>query len=165
MTGTPAWRNFGLALHIVPILVAACKPYTPRPYFPPVSGVTKEEVFLDVPAATNAFAEILEADSLPVGRVEARDGYVETAWFDASTKAATDARRLGPGVVRVRAWIDPSRRGHSWITAETVYRPIANPALDQRDLDTQVPPDHPVGQRISQIVTELAKLYEPVSAQ
>jgi hypothetical protein len=46
-----------------------------------------------------------------------------------------------------------------------VYRPIANPALDQRDLDTQVPPDHPVGQRISQIVTELAKLYEPVSAQ
>jgi len=144
-------------------LAAGCKPYTPRPYFPPVTGAARAEIFLDVPTATTVLSEILTTDSFPVTRVEKRDGYIETAWFDATTKSPTGARQLGPEVVRVRAWIDPSRRGHSWITVETAYRPIADPALDQRDLDTQVPPDHAVGKRMAQIVTELAKLYQPIS--
>lgn len=152
----------GTAL-LLAILAAGCKPYTPRPYFPPVTGAAKAEIFLDVPTATTILSEILDTDSLPVTRVEKRDGYIETAWFNATTKSPTKARPLGPEVVRVRAWIDPSRRAHSWITVETVYRPLADPALDQRDLDTQVPPDHPVGKRMAEIVTELAKLYQPIS--
>ncbi|MDH5282244.1 MAG: hypothetical protein OEW80_00005, partial [Gemmatimonadota bacterium] len=131
------------------VAITGCQPYTPRPNFPPVRGAAREEIFLDVPTATRVLSEILEADSLPVTRVEERDGYIETAWFDATTKAPTSARRLGSDVVRVRAWIDPARRGHSWITLETVYRPLADPALDQRDLEVQVPPDHPDGKRMT----------------
>jgi len=152
----------GTALLMV-ILAAGCKPYTPRPYFPPVTGAARAEIFLDVPTATTILSEILSTDSLPVTRVEKRDGYIETAWFDAGTKSPTGARRLGPEVVRVRAWVDPSRRGHSRITVETVYRPLADPALDSRDLDVQVPADHAVGKRMTEIVTELAKLYQPIS--
>jgi hypothetical protein len=156
-------------LRLTPILLllslaGGCQPYTPRPYFPPVTGAARAEIFLDVPMATTVLSEILTTDSLPVTRIEKRDGYIETAWFDATSKAPTQARRLGPEVVRVRAWIDPARRGHSWITVETVYRPLADPALDQRDLDTQVPPDHVIGKRMTEVVTELAKLYAPISA-
>jgi hypothetical protein len=159
LSARPAART---ALLLV-TLAAGCKPYTPRPYFPPVTGAARAEIFLDVPTATTVLSEILSADSFPVSRVEKRDGYIETEWFDATAKSPTGARRLGPEVVRVRAWIDPSRRGHSWITVETAYRPRADPALDPRDLDVQVPPDHAVGKRMTEIVTELAKLYQPIS--
>jgi len=160
-SGRLAWTPMLLLLS----LVTGCKPYTPRPYFPPVTGAARAEIFLDVPAATTVLSEIMDTDSLPVTQVEKRDGYIETAWFDATSKAPTTARRLGPEVVRVRAWIDPARRGHSWITVETVYRPLADPTLDQRDLDTQVPPDHVIGKRMAEVVTELAKLYAPISAK
>lgn len=141
------------------LLLAACSPFTTRPYFPPVTGAAQAEIELDLEDATETLAAVLRSDSLPVTRVELRDGYIETAWFDATTKAATGSRRLGPDVVQIRAWVDPSRQGYSVLTVETVYRPLADPSLSPRDLDRQVPPDHVVGKRVTEIVIELARLY------
>lgn len=141
------------------LLLAACSPFTTRPYYPPVTGAAQAEIELDLEDATETLAAVLRSDSLPVTRVELRDGYIETAWFDATTKAPTGARRLGPDVVQIRAWVDPSRQGYSVLTVETVYRPLADPSLSPRDLDRQVPPDHVVGKRVTEIVTELARLY------
>jgi hypothetical protein len=42
---------------------------------------------------------------------------------------------------------------------ETVFRPLADPSLSSRELDRQVPPDHPIAKRITEILTQLAKLY------
>ena len=141
------------------LLLAACSPFTTRPYFPPVTGAAQAEIELDLEDATETLAAVLRSDSLPVTRVELRDGYIETAWFDATTKAPTGSRRLGPDVVQIRAWVDPSRQGYSVLTVETVYRPLADPSLSSRDLDRQVPPDHVVGKRVTEIVIELARLY------
>ncbi len=141
------------------LLLAACSPFTTRPYFPPVTGAAQAEIELELEDATETLAAVLRSDSLPITRVELRDGYIETAWFDASTKAPTGSRRLGPNVVQIRAWVDPSRQGYSVLTVETVYRPLADPSLSPRDLDRQVPPDHVVGKRVTEIVTELARLY------
>lgn len=141
------------------LLLAACSPFTTRPYFPPVTGAAQAEIELDLEDATETLAAVLRSDSLPVTRVELRDGYIETAWFDATTKAATGSRRLGLDVVQIRAWVDPSRQGYSVLTVETVYRPLADPSLSPRDLDRQVPPDHVVGKRVTEIVIELARLY------
>lgn len=141
------------------LLLTACSPFTTRPYFPPVTGAAQAEIELDQEDATETLAAVLRSDSLPVTRVELRDGYIETAWFDAATKAPTGSRRLGPDVVQIRAWVDPSRQGYSVLTVETVYRPLADPSLSLRDLDRQVPPDHVVGKRVAEIVTELARLY------
>lgn len=166
----PGWRllaairRYGAGA-LVGLMAAACNPNTNRPYFPPVTGAAREEIFLDVGTATTVLSEVLQADSFPVRRVDPQDGYLESDWFDAATRRPTSARRLGSEVVRIRAWVDPARRGHSWITLETVYRPVADPSLDQRGLDTQVPPDHPVGKRVAEIASELARLYAPISAQ
>ena len=139
-------------------------PTTTRPYFPPVTGAPQLEIELDVKLATEALADVFRNDSLPVSRVVVRDGLVETSWFEAGTKAVAHGRRLGPEVVQVRAWVDPSRAGHSKITVETVYRPLADASLSPRDLDRQVPPDHPVGARVLKVVGELVRLYSTETA-
>lgn len=137
-----------------------CKPRTERPYFPPVTGAVQAEIQLPTKSATSALADVLKSDSLPVTKVEPRDGYIETAWFDAETRKATGRRRvLGSDVVRVRAWIDPTRQGYSRLTVETVYRPVADPSLAPRELDREVPQSHPVAKQMSEIITELVKLY------
>lgn len=150
--------------HPFPVLVLlalACQPVTARPYYPPVTGAAQAEIRLEPRNATAALAEVLQSDSLPVARVVVRDGYLETAWFRAESKQVVRGRRLGPDVVQIRAWVDPTRSGYSRLTVETVYRPLADASLSPRDLDRQVPADHPVGKRVTEIVTELAKLYSP----
>lgn len=171
MHGRLGTRNseLPLRLHLAPVVTAAaliigCRATTTRPYFPPVTGAPQTEIELGVRDATEALAEVLRGDSLPLRRVEPRDGFVETAWFDASNKRVSRGRRLGPDVVQVRAWVDPSRPGHSRVVIETVFRPLSDPSLADRDLDRQVSPDHPIGKRMSEIITELAKLYSTETA-
>jgi hypothetical protein len=139
--------------------LAACKAGTTRPYYPPLTGAPQTEIELGVRETTQALADVLRGDSLPVTRVEPRDGFVETAWFEVRNKRPAGGRHLGPGVVQVRAWADPSRPGHSRLVVETVFRPLADPSLSSRELDRQVPPDHPIAKRITEILTQLAKLY------
>ena len=147
---------------LAPILLAlACQPVTARPYFPPVTGAAQAEIRLEPKNATAALADVLQSDSLPVTKVVPRDGYLETDWFQVGSKKVARGRRLGVDVVQIRAWVDPTRSGYSRLTVETVYRPLADASLSSRDLDRQVPPDHPVGKRVTEIVTELAKLYSP----
>jgi len=146
-------------LMLVVAVLLGCKATTARPYFPPATGAPQTEIELDVKEATEALADVLKGDSLPVVQVVLRDGFVETAWFETENKRATHGRRLGPDVVQVRAWVDPSRPGHSRIVIETVYRPLADPSLSGRELDRQVAPDHPIGKRMTEIITQLAKLY------
>ncbi len=148
-----------LALAIAVTASLACRPTTPRPYFAPVTGAPSGEIELDPIPATDAIADVLKSDSFPVTKVERRDGYVETAWFDAGTKQPVSGRILGPDIVQIRAWVNPAKLHTSRVTIETTYRPLADPSLSPRELDRQVPPDHPVGKRVVEIVTELAKLY------
>jgi len=156
-------RRIAAALALGATLSSGCKPNTPRPPFPPITGAPFAELNLPVPQATGIVANALRQDSLPVTLVSPRDGLIETPWFDATTLAPTSTRILGPNVVRIRAWLDPTKPGSSRLTLETVYRPLADPSLPERELDRQVPPDHPVGKRTGDLVTSLAKLYGEVS--
>lgn len=145
-------------------LVLACYPTTTRPAFLPEPMAAAAEVELAIPQATRALAVALDADSIPVRRTEAKDGWLESDWFDASTLQPTTRRRLGPDVVKVRAWVDPSRPNHSNITVETVYRPLADPSRPDRDLEEQVPVNHPVGVRILLVLGKLSREHGGVEA-
>jgi hypothetical protein len=147
--------------HLVALALglAACQPGTTRPYFPPVTGAAQAEIELEPGSATTALADVLRSDSFPITRVVLQDGFLETAWFNTRTKQPTQARRLGADVVQIRAWVDPTRQGHSRLTVETIYRPLADASLPTRELDRQVPGDHPIGKRVTEIVNELARLY------
>ena len=67
--------------------VAACQLATARPPFEPFPEARHADVSLSRTEATERLAEALRDDSIPVTRVEPRDGYVETPWFSARPAA------------------------------------------------------------------------------
>ena len=139
---------------------AACQPNTTRPSFPPVPEAAGTEVRLSVPQATQRLAEALKADSIPVRKVQIRDGYLETGWFATASRRPTAGHRaIGPGVVRVRAWADPARPGSSQLTVETIYRPLRDPSLPDRELEREVRPDHPVALKVVAVLAGMVQRY------
>lgn len=146
------------------ILLSACFPTTTRPAFLPQPMAAIAEVHLGIPEATRALALALHTDSIPIRRTEPKDGWLESEWFDARTLQPTNSRRLGPDVVKVRAWIGPARSSdrtdkHSILTVETVYRPLADPSRSERDLEVQVPATHPVAGRVIGVTLAMARQY------
>ncbi len=142
-------------------LMAACDPGSVRPYPAPVPGALDVEVGLDIPDATELLAQQLAEDSIPVSVTAPRDGYLETSWFEAASGAPTRSRPLGPGVVRVRAWVNSAAERHSDLLVEVVYREVFDPSLDQRELDLQVPGDHPVARRVARSLSAMSANYPP----
>jgi hypothetical protein len=135
----------------------ACQPDTTRPSFTPLPEAAGTELRLPVPEATRQLAAALKADSIPPRRIQARDGYIETDWFDSRSGRVVRGGRLGSRTVRVRAWADPARPGSSQLTVETLYRPLLDPSLPERELERQVPRDHPVAVKV---VATLKKLVD-----
>ncbi|HET8622640.1 MAG TPA: hypothetical protein VFM14_03685 [Gemmatimonadales bacterium] len=140
--------------------IAACQLATARPSFDPFPEARHADVALSRAEATELLAEALRADSIPVTRVEPRDGYVETPWFDAETGRPTSKRPVGRGIVRVRGWVEPARVRHSELRVETVFRRMVDPSLPERELERQVAAEHPVAQRVDSVLAELARRYE-----
>ena len=148
------WGSAGLM-----ILAAGCLLNTSRPGFDPLLGVAKAEVRLTPMAATQRLAEVLRQDSIPVTRVEPRDGYVQTPWFDAASGQPTSRSPLGSDVVRVRGWADPGRYGHTDLRVEVAYRALRDPSVPGRDLERPVPADHPVRIRVQAALDSLAHRF------
>ncbi len=140
-----------------------CQTATTRPGFLPVPGSPTAEVRLLVPQATEVLAEALRTDSIPLKRVEAIDGLIESEWFSVPGYAVATGRPLGPEIVRVRAWVDVGKPGHSIYTLETVYRVLADPSRDPRELEQPVADAHPARLKVKKVLEMLLTEYgEPV---
>ena len=137
-----------------------CDPSTSRPALVPLPEAAGTELRLPPREATRNLAEALRADSVPIRRVAIRDAYLESGWFDTRTRRPTTAgRALGPGVVQVRAWADPARPGSSQLVVETTYRPTLDPSLPARQLERQVPRNHPVSLDVEGVLRRLVERY------
>src|SRR5439155_46978 len=88
---------------------AACTPVTTRPDFLPDPQASRR--VLDAPPArvTPEIAVLVAAESLQVERVNVRDGYVETAWYD--TRSRRSFRGAGD-VPPARRHVALARHGH-----------------------------------------------------
>ena len=82
------------------------------------------------------------AESLQVTVTSPRDGYLETAWYDTTTRTShatwSDVPNLAT-TVKIRCWADPYVPGESTVTLEAVYRPRYDPSRTERDLEVVVP--------------------------
>ena len=156
-------RRTGTRVRYLPLLlglaVVGCQPNTTRPEFLPLPDAAGTEVRLPVREATRRLGETLRAGSVPVSRVMLRDGYLETGWFESKTGRPVSGRPLGQGTVRVRAWVDPARPGSSQLTVETSHRPLADPSLPQRELERQVPRNHPVAAKVDSVLRQLVDRF------
>ena len=147
------------ARYVMLLAAVACYPTTTRPALVPQPGAAVEDLELFVPEATREVALALDGDAIPVRRTEPRDGWLESEWFDARTMQVTGARPVGLDVVKVRAFIDPGQDNHSIVTIETVYRPLADPSRDGRELERQVPPDHRIAVKVTGIMRRLRERH------
>lgn len=145
------------AANLAALSLLACQPSTNRPAFGPVPEAAAVEVGLRVPEATERLAAALRDDSIPVTHIELRDGFLETPWFDAATGQPTARRPLGPNVVRVRGWVDPTRPRHSVLTVETVVRSINDPSVPARELESAAPAAHPTVVRVLAVLQQLGE--------
>jgi hypothetical protein len=140
--------------------LAACQLATTRPPFEPVPEARHADVSLSRMAATERLAEALRADSIPVARVEPRDGYLETPWFSAETGRSVSSVRTGDSIVRVRGWVEPARIRYAELRVETVFRQRWDPSLPERELERAVRQDHPVAVRVDSVLARLARRYQ-----
>ena len=147
------------ALSAAIVGLLACQPSTTRPTFTALPEAAVTEVRLSQLEATRHLAEGLKAESIPATRVELRDGYIESTWFDSATGQRSSRRPIGTGVVRVRAWADPARPGNTLLTVETLYQPFLDPSLPPRELEREVPKDHPVAVKVRTLLQNLVKRY------
>jgi hypothetical protein len=138
---------------------AGCRPDSTRPPFPPVPESASTEIRLAPTEAVRLLADALKAESIPPARVELRDSWLETRWFDATSGAPVRHRPVGAQAVRVRAWADPTHPGNSKVYVETVYRPVVDPSVPERELDREVPRNHPVAVKVRATLQELVKRY------
>lgn len=117
------------------LIVAACNPATTRPAFGPYPEALR--AIVNAPRArvvTEAQAWLAAQTPAPrVAQASVLDGYLETAWFDATDSAGAPLR------TKVRLWADPDAAGRSRLTVEAVYRPIEDPSRSPRDLERPAP--------------------------
>lgn len=152
---TIRYRLPGACPLLMGLLLAACDPNTTRPRVVPFPEDATTEVRARIPAATERLLAALSADSVPVSFQSTRDGYVETEWLDAETLKPTNARPIGPNVVRIRGWVNPAKEGFSTIIVEAAYRPYADPSLPERQLERPLPKDHPLQVKLDSMVARI----------
>lgn len=142
----------------------SCRATTSRPSFTPFPSATSAEVELEIPEATRALAETLARDSIALATIRETDGYIDSGWLDAVTLERTGKRPLGRDVVRVRAWINPSKQFWSELVVEATYRPLEDPSRPERELDAMLPADHPLQRRIAGSLRTLIEQYGDAEA-
>lgn len=138
---------------------AACQASTTRPPFGPKPFSATAEVRLDVSGALRLLAASLRQDSIPIGRIEEFDGYLETPWFRVSDHQPTTALPVGPEIIRLRAWSDPAQPGFTRLTVEVVYRPWVDPSRQEREQEMHTAPDHAIAKWLDATLKRFVTQY------
>lgn len=150
-------------LPAVVLLLSACQASTTRPTYGPLPGAATAEVHLGPEQATRVLADAFRSDSIALTFVHDGDGVVVSDWLAVPGYQVTKERALGPGFVRIRAWVD---RGvitqadtASVYTVETAYRVYADPSREERELEQPVAETHPARVKVVKLLDRLVKLY------
>src|SRR5437773_5445883 len=167
-----SWRGWTPTLQIrnpqsairncICLLLLACTPITTRPDFLPDPQAPRLVLDARPERVTPEIAALVVAESLEVERVNVRDGYVETAWYDTrsrrSFRGAGDVPDLA-ATVKIRCWADPYVPGQTQLTVETVSRLRYDPSRTERDLEGVVPKTHPGRAIADSLVAALTKRF------
>jgi hypothetical protein len=141
------------------LLLLSCRATTTRPYYQPLPGAAVAEIELAIPDATRALAEALAKDSIALQVIREQDGFIDSGWLAAVSLEHTGARPLGQDVVRVRAWVNPSKQFWSELVIEASYRPFDDPSRPERELDLPLPDDHALQKKIAAVIRRLVEAY------
>ena len=163
-TGEDRGRTFPRLPHLsqffpVLLLLLSCRATTTRPYYLPIPTAAVAEIELEIPEATRVLAEALARDSIALSVIREQDGFIDSGWLAAGTLEKTSARPLGQDVVRVRAWVNPSKQFWSELVIEATYRPFDDPSRPERELEAPLPDDHALQRKLAGVIRRLVEQH------
>ena len=133
--GRVSFPSFRLSVAFL-FFVLSCDPASTRPAFMPLPQADTLLLKGRPSQVAGEAASWLTSQGVVVERWSERDAYVETAWYDTTTKRSTrhegDLAHLLTSV-KVRCWADPGAPGQTRLTVELVYRPFYDPSQPARD--------------------------------
>ena len=125
-------------------MAAACGSVNVRPYLTPLPSAFLDTLPAPPDALITAAERVLTMEGLRVRAASAREGYLETHWFDPTTQRSVGSTAFPVRrAVKVRVWADSVGLGRSQLTSEAVIRRAADPSLPSRETEMIVPQDHP----------------------
>jgi len=131
-----------------------------RPYYGPVPGSVSLEFPAPPDAVTRAAAEEVQHAGLELQWMSAAEGYVETQWFNVTTRASAlspDARDLDHSV-KLRFFADPTA-GKTRLEAEVVTTYAMDPSRPPREMERMAPEGHPGREVLTQILDRLKSRF------
>lgn len=110
---------------------------------------------------TQLLDNTVRAANLPVVSTAPREGYLETAWFDAGSRQRVSQPFANMDrVVKLRFFVD-SEQGRTRLLAEAVYRIAWDPSVPERELERMVPAGHPGRVLLDSIVAAVTPTARP----
>lgn len=111
-------------------------------------------------AVIDALASELKAQGLKLRAVSRAEGYLETAWFDPTTRSSVgQEHRRTDRVFRLRAYADSVPPIRSELSLEAVYRRTADPSATGREEEIIVPTGQPGDSVTQQVLQALRKRF------
>jgi hypothetical protein len=135
----------------------ACDPGTTRPALVPTPETFSNEMRAAPQRAAESLARALAAEGIPLARIESRDAWMDSGWFDARTGTAVRDGIVGPDIVRVRAWSDPGRPRYAGLFITVHQRLRWDPSVPAGDLESPAPKEHPVAQKAEAVLLSLGE--------
>jgi hypothetical protein len=131
-----------------------------RPNYGPVPGSVAFVVTAPPDAVTLVAAEEVQHAGLQLLYSSAEEGYVETQWFNLSTRTSSlqpelrDLERF----IKVRVFCDPTA-GKTRVVAEVVTSYAVDPSRPLREMERMAPEGHPGREVLTQILDRLKRRY------
>lgn len=125
-------------------MFAACGSVNVRPYLTPLPNAFLDTLAAAPDALITATERILTFEGLRVRAASAQEGYLETHWYDPTTRRSVGSTAFPvQRAVKVRVWADSVGLGRTQLTSEAVIRRSADPSLPSREAEMIVPQHHP----------------------
>lgn len=139
------------------LLLAACDPASSRPALTPRPESLSTEMRAAIPKATEVLARALQADSIPVRTLRPRDGWLESGWYRRTTGTPAPAGAFGPDIIRLRAWVEPSRFRHVLIYVHAERRTRLDPSRPEGDLVETLPADDALTITVQRVLASIGE--------
>lgn len=144
-------------LLLAAIALLGCDPATTRPQLVPSPETLSTEVRAAAPKAIELLARALQADSIPVRRIDPRDSWLDTGWYHLATGAVASRTAAGADIVRVRAWTEPSRVKHVLLHVQAERRGRFDPSLPEGDVAELLPASHPLAKSVLAVLAAIGE--------
>lgn len=128
-----------------------------RPRYAPLPRAEVDSLAVKPDSLIDDLRAAVLQEGLSIARMSAAEGYLETRWFDLTTRRTVGGRTSHPArLVRLRFYTDLIAPGRSQLVAEAAIRRTVDPSLPERQAELMAPADHPGRALLDRVLKRVA---------